>query len=531
MHHAQRLITKALVVGSGIAGGACALELADAGLDVTLLSAGEALDDGNTALAQGGIVYQGAKEAPRVLERDMLRAGWEHNYPKAVRHIAAKGPEAVKDVLIDRLAIPFATGERCEWDLRLEGGHSEQRVLHCTDHTGRSIMDALAKAVTAHPAIRVLTRRTAIDLITSHHHAQSLEFNYQLVNQCAGAYVLNEEAGEHKGHVETILADYTVLATGGAGRIYLHTTNTDAAVGGGLSMAWRAGARVFNAEYVQFHPTTLFHRAERRFLITEAMRGEGAVLINDAGEAFMKRYDSRADLAPRDIVSRSILEEMHVKDAPHVFLDCTRMKADPALGFPTIFAQCKKLGWDIRSEPIPVVPGAHYFCGGVLADLRGRTTLERLYAIGECACTGVHGANRLASTSLLEGLLWGRDAGRDIVRRVRARKNGTKRLHEAIGDWRTPTGGDAADPALIAQDWAAVRSTMWNYVGIVRTGSRLTRAFEDLRHLYKHVFDFYKRTPLTRGLVDLVHGSHAAYIVTMAASRNPKSLGCHYRVD
>ncbi|TVM34879.1 L-aspartate oxidase [Oceanidesulfovibrio marinus] len=529
-----RLTTQALVIGSGIAGCSAALTLADEGFEVILLSSGPALDTGNTALAQGGIVFHGPDEDPRLLEQDIKRAGHDYNYSRAVRFISRKGPQAVQELLVDRLDIPFARGNEpgaCEWDLRLEGGHQEHRILYCADYTGRAIMDGLMAAVEKSPNIRVLTNRSAIDLLTSHHHPTQLQFKYHLTNQCVGAYVLNEETS----HVETILADFTVLATGGVGQVYLHTTNTATSTGSGLTMAYRAGAWCMNTEFVQFHPTALYHRAERRFLISEAMRGDGARLVDSQGVPFMDRYDPRADLAPRDIVTRAILDEMLHTGEPCVYLDAARFakphSGDLKTAYPTIYKQCAKIGIDIEKDPIPVVPAAHYFVGGVLCDIHGRTTLDRLYAVGETACTGVHGANRLASTSLLEGLLWGRSAGADISRKLSAHRAVPRKLKDAIPDWNHLGDVRNEDPALVQQDWSTIRHTMWNYVGIARTTPRLARAADDMRSLYRHLLDFYKRTPLSKNLVSLFHGCHTAYIITMAAHRNKRSIGTHYRVD
>lgn len=526
---ATRMHTQVLVVGTGIAGCVAALTLADRGCEVTLISTGASLDNGNTALAQGGIVYQASDQDAVQLEKDILLAGREHNCVRSTRYLCRKGPNAVQKILVERLNVPFATiDSRGEWDLRIEGGHNASRILHCADYTGRAIMDCLIKAVSEAPNIRVLTNRTAVDLLTTHHHARSMELKYNLVNHCVGAYVYNEISG----HVETILADHTVLATGGIGQIYLHTTNTQSSIGAGLAMAYRAGARVMNCEFVQFHPTALYHHADRRFLISEALRGEGARLVNSKGEAFMLRHHPRADLAPRDVVSRAIMEEMLRSGEPCVYLDAAHfVDHDFVSSFPTIFEKCLSIGVDIRRDPIPVVPAAHYFCGGVLVDTHGRTTLERLYSAGECSCTGVHGANRLASTSLLEGLLWGQSVGEDIHLRCKSLPRLSKKVMGAIPEWEIPGEIHNEDPALIAQDWTTIRHTMWNYVGITRTRPRLNRATDDLRNLYKHLHDFYKRTPLSKPLIDLFHGSHSAYIITDAAQRNKTSLGCHYRVD
>ncbi|NJB66869.1 L-aspartate oxidase [Desulfobaculum xiamenense] len=524
--HSYRYKTEALIIGSGIAGSACALTLADAGIQVTLLTADDAPDKGNSALAQGGIVYKAHDENPRDLEEDIYTAGWRINNPRAVRFLARKGPEAVRSVLVEKLDVAFARDPDGELELIREGGHGKPRIAHCADYSGRAIMDRMVEAVRKHPNITLLTGRTAIDLLTSHHHANSLEFKYHLVNQCCGAYVFNQELNQ----VETVLADYTILATGGIGQVYLHTTNTASSIGSGMVMASRAKAKTINAEYVQFHPTALFHRAPRRFLISEAVRGAGARLLNDKGEAFMSRYDPRADLAPRDIVTRAIQEEMLATGADCVYLDAANyVSRDIHAYFPTICKKCSEIGVDVTREPIPVVPAAHYFCGGVLTDTRARTTLSRLYAVGECACTGVHGANRLASTSLLEGLLWGVSAAHDIASRHSHKNALPKRLAESMPDWVAAGDTENEDPALIAQDWATIRSTMWNYVGITRTTQRLKRAFDDMRNLYRHLQDFYRETPISRPLVDLFHGCYAAYIVTLASMRNKESKGCHYR--
>ncbi|GFK94349.1 L-aspartate oxidase [Fundidesulfovibrio magnetotacticus] len=519
--------TQVLVIGSGSAGCAAALTLADKGFEVTLLSAGDKLTDGNSALAQGGIVHTGPGDSPKLLERDILTCGANHNHLAAVRHLARKGPEVVSQLLIDKLAVPFERGRDGQYHLTKEGGHSLPRIVHCADSTGRSIMECMVRAVEAHPNITVLTRRTAVDVLTSHHHASLMEYKYHLVNQALGAYVFNEATGV----VETILADYTILATGGVGQIYLHTTNTRACVGSALAMAYRCGARFLNMEYIQFHPTSLFHRADRRFLITEAMRGEGARLVNARGEAFMPRYDARADLAPRDIVTRAIMEELLRSGEDCVFLDAANHVDDVARRFPGIAAKCAEIGIDIAREPIPVVPAEHYSCGGVLVDVYGRTTVDRLYAVGECSCTGVHGANRMASTSLLECIVWGVGAGAYIGHRYASKPKLPKKLLDSIPDWVSPGQDRNEDPALVAQDWTTIKSTMWNYVGIHRTASRLKRAFEDLRDLNVHLHDFYRETPLSKPIVDLFHGCQAAYIITLLAMRNTRSLGCHYRVN
>ncbi|WP_432736332.1 L-aspartate oxidase [Maridesulfovibrio sp. FT414] len=524
--------TEVLIIGSGIAGCISALTIAEKGVEVTLLTQGDDLFTGNTRLAQGGIVYTGPEDTPKKLEKDIFTAGWNYNSIKAVRFLAKHGPIVLKKLLLEKYPIPFHEDDDGNYSLTREGGHAVPRILYCADHTGQTIMEILSKCVVDHPYIRVCTNRTAIDLITSHHHARGPEFMYSLTNKCLGAYVYNES----RDVVETVLADQTVLATGGLGQIYLHTTNSTGSIGSGVAMANRAKARVINAEMVQFHPTAFYQgtrsRASRRFLISEAVRGEGAKLINSSGEAFMHRYDPRADLAPRDIVTRSILEEMLRTEEECVYLDAANhVKHDLTKRFPTIYGKCAENGIDITKQPIPVVPAAHYFCGGVLVDEKGRTTIERLYAVGECSCTGLHGGNRLASTSLLEGMLWGYSAGEEIGSKATKKNALSKKLLEAIPDWESPGNNSNEDPALIAQDWMFIRSVMWNYVGITRSTARLNRAIDDLQNLNRNLRSFYKRTPISRPIIDLFHGSQAALTVTVAALRNKDSIGCHYRAD
>lgn len=522
-----RTHTPVLLIGAGLAGCTAALCLARRGIPVTMLTTGTSEEHANSWLAQGGIIYKNGDNDAPALEKDILAAGWNHNSPAAVRNLAVEGPKAVDAILRGFVHVPFDTNAAGDLDLTREGGHSTARILHTADHTGRTIMEHMYAAVLAEPNITVLPGHTAIDLLTSHHHTTGMTYRYQLENTCCGAFVLNEESGA----VETILADVTVLATGGVGRVFLHTTNTAAAVGAGVAMASRAFARLEGMEFVQFHPTTFYHMEQRRFLITEALRGEGGKIVNGGGERFLFKYDERGELAPRDIVSQAIMDELLKTGEPCVFLDATGVEHDLAARFPTVLENCLERGVDIRKEPIPVVPAAHYFCGGILTDLSGKTTLDRLYAVGECACTGLHGANRLASTSLLEALVWGRDAAASIAARLEKKTGLPNRLRESIVDWENLGAEHNDDPALIAQDWGAIRSTMWNYVGISRTEHRLERAFEDLRDLSRRIHTFYNNTPISKPLVDLFHGCQTAYLITQAALRNRRKIGCHNRTS
>ncbi len=525
MSNVFRRKTDVLIIGSGIAGCTAALILAEKGFDILMISAGKMGEDGNSVLAQGGIIYRGEDDDPELLERDILTAGWNMNYSKAVKFLATKGPEVVKELLIEKLKVPFSK-KNDHLLFTKEGGHSKKRIIFCADHTGKTIMEYLTSQLKKYPNIHVLDNSSAIDILTTHHHSLSLELKYQLKNQCVGAYVYNDNTHA----VETILADFTVIATGGVGQIFLHTTNSTFAFGSGITMAYRAGARILNAEFIQFHPTALFHRSERKFLISEALRGEGARLVNSKGEPFMHKYDSRGDLAPRDIVTRAIVEEMFSTGEECVYLDVANfVKKDIKERFPTIYKKCKEVGIDIEKEPIPVVPAAHYFCGGILVDLKGRTTIDRLYAAGECTCTGVHGANRLASTSLLESVLWGYSVAKDIIKRFDTGSKLSKKILSSMPDWEFSGTKENEDPALIAQDWALIKHIMWNYVGIIRTTSRLKRAFEDLRQLNKRLNEFYKETMISRSIIHLFHAAQTAYIITTFAVKNKKSIGCHFR--
>lgn len=514
-----------LVLGTGVAGLSAALAAAEAGCQVLLVCRDADPATTNTWRAQGGIVFSGRSDSPELLAQDILSAGANYGYDAAVQFLAVHGPTAVQEWLLDRLGVPFDQGKDGSLDLALEGAHSVPRVLHAQDHTGAAIGDALLAAVRAHPRIQLEAGYQAVDLLTTHHHSRRAKDRHALANRCIGAYLLDAETGR----VCTVLAASTILATGGAGALYIHTSNEGGSIGSGLAMASRAGARLLNLEFIQFHPTCLFVRGAPRFLITEALRGAGAQLVNTRGERFMQRRHPRGELAPRDVVARGIIDELHRTDSECVFLDLGTHGPELAERFPTVAATCRRHGIDITRERIPVVPASHYHCGGVVSDLCGRTTIPGLYAAGEVACTGVHGANRLASTSLLEGLTFGLAAGRDAAERA-VHDTVSDNLAAVIGDWQPVTGPSNEDPALIAQDWSAIRHTMWNYVGIERTPERLERAVADLRHQLVRLEQFYRSTPLSVALVSLFHGCTTAGLIAHAAQRNPHSVGCHYVV-
>jgi L-aspartate oxidase len=404
--------------------------------------------------------------------------------------------------------------------------HSTDRILHVGDATGKAIQEHLIAALKQCPNVTLMPSRTAIDLLTPSHHARNNLRVYEPLT-CGGAYVLDNATGE----VDTFLARATVLATGGLGQIFLHTTNPPRARGDGLAMARRAGARIINAEYVQFHPTVFYHLNAARFLVSEAVRGAGARLVNAEGEPFMQKYAPEwADLAPRDVVARSIHQEMLRTGAESVYLDFRSYigAAKIRRRFPTIYETCLGYGVDITKDLVPVVPAAHYFCGGVWVDLFGRTSIGHLYAIGEVSCTGVHGANRLGSASLLEGLLWGWRAGEYI--------SAHQPMHAPLGADEVPPWHDeglepAADPALIHQDHSTIQHIMWNYVGLVRSARRLERSIGDLHDLQDDITRFYRTTKLNDALVGLRNEVEAAIIIAESAWHNKVSLGCHYRED
>jgi len=512
-----------LVLGTGVAGLSAALEACARGADVLLVCRGADQSATNTVRAQGGIVFRGENDSPTLLASDILSAGSNYGFAEAARFLADEGPRCVQKWLIERLAVPFDRRPDGELDLALEAAHSVPRIIHAADRTGAAIEQALLAEVRGTRGIRTVTGAQGVDILTTHHQSRRAEDRYALENRCVGAYLMEAASGK----VCTVLAGATVLATGGAGALYVHTSNDPGSIGAGFAMASRAGARLLNLEFIQFHPTCLYMPGAPRFLITEALRGAGARLVNHEGERFMERYHPLAELAPRDIVARGIVDEMHRTDSECVFLHLGDRGEELAQRFPNVSENCLQYGIDIRKDRIPVVPAAHYTCGGVVSDLAGRTTIPGLYVAGEVSCTGVHGANRLASTSLLEGLTFGLAAGAEAAQRARKVKI-PESLAGVIPDWQPVPGPSNEDPALIAQDWSALRHTMWNYVGIVRTPERLARAVSDLRHQLGRLTEFYRTTPLSAALVDLFHGCIAAGLIAAAAQRNPTSVGCHY---
>ena len=518
-----RAETDVLVIGSGIAGATAALELADAGLHVTVVTLARDPRESNTFFAQGGIVFEGQGDSPELLAKDITLAGAGHCNQTAVKILSEDGPRLLEELLIRKAQVDFDRNEDGSLSLVQEASHSVPRIVHAADATGKAVQVALQKRIASHENITILTEHTAIDLLTPSHHARDRLAVYDPLS-CVGAYILDQR----EGRVIACLAKRTILATGGLGQIFLRTTNPAGARGDGVAMADRAGARVINTELIQFHPTTFYHPHEPNALISEAVRGAGARLVGADGEPFMQEYSPEwKDLAPRDVVSRSIHHEMLRRDMPHVYLDLrSYIPADRIREhFPNIYQTGLDYGVDITSDLVPVVPAAHYLCGGVWTDEWGQTTISHLYAVGEVACTGLHGANRLASTSLLEGLVWGKRAAEHIG------ENLPSHLPHAsvdIPSWED-YGSEPPDPALISQDLGSIKHIMWNYVGLIRTTPRLARAIRELRALETEIEGFYRITRPTDGLIGLRNAVRTAILITMAAWENKASMGCHHR--
>jgi L-aspartate oxidase len=530
--------TDVLIIGSGIAGVTTALKLAhNPQRNIILITREQDPHESNSRYAQGGIIGRGMDDSADLLVADILAAGAGASLPKAARILAEEGPGLLQEVLVGTAGIAFDREKGGGIAYGKEGAHSRRRILHVGDGTGRVIMQRLIAALQKSPNVELLTEATAVDLITYPHHARDPLAAYEPI-ACHGAYVF-----DRKGKVvHRTLAAVTILATGGIGRIYRNTTNPPGARGDGLAMASRAGARILNAEYVQFHPTALSVPGAEGFLISEALRGEGGVLLTPEGRPFMEKYSPEwKDLAPRDVVARAIHTEMEAHDYSYVLLDvashipAAKIKAR----FPNIYSECKRVGIDITRESIPVVPAAHYFCGGVAVDEWGRSSIANLYAVGEVSCTGLHGANRLASTSLLEGLVWGTRAASDIESRFVSDPSPAippLRLSEVptrddIPAWDESNLTQDSDPALIQGDMQTIQNIMWHYVGLVRSGDRLSRAIRELRHLQNEIETFYRKTKLSDGLIGLRNAVEVGLVIGQAARHNRQSRGCHFRVD
>jgi L-aspartate oxidase len=508
----QRFSTDVLIIGGGAAGLSAALKLADRAR-VTVLCKGD-LTSGSSHWAQGGIAaVTDVDDSFADHVNDTLVAGAGLCDEAIVRCVVEAAPEVIRS--LTAWGVQFDRNEN-EYHLTREGGHSHRRVLHVADATGKAITKTLTSQVLDHPNIELFSDRVAIDLINP-----SKLGRYP--SRCAGAYVLNRSSG----HVEVFQSQFVILATGGASKVYLYTSNPDSSTGDGIAMAWRAGCRVANMEFNQFHPTCLYHPHAGSFLISEAVRGEGGVLRLADGEAFMQRYDDRGDLAPRDIVARAIDHEMKRLGADCVYLDITHRPQDFILGhFPTIAERCLELGIDITKEPIPVVPAAHYTCGGVLVDSHGRTDLAHLYAIGEVSYTGLHGANRLASNSLLECLVFADRAANKIKEEL-----ATAEDFPNVPHWDESQVTDSDESIVIAHNWDELRRFMWDYVGIVRTNKRLQRAQHRIDLLKQEINDYYANYRITNDLIELRNLLHVAELIVRSALKRQESRGLHFILD
>ncbi len=506
--------TDYLVLGSGIAGLSFALRAARHG-DVTIVTK-RARDDSATAWAQGGVAAVLSPEDS--FERhiaDTLSAGAGLCHEVVVELCVREGPDDIRWLMA--LGAEFSKNQEGELDLGREGGHTARRVVHAGDITGREIERALLEAVRRTPNVQLYEWHMGIDLITLSRFGGP--------DQCVGAYVLDEK----QGTVETVLAHATVLATGGAGKVYLYTSNPDVATGDGVAMAYRAGAEIANMEFYQFHPTVLYNPKAKSFLVSEALRGEGAVLRLPDGEAFMKRHHPMADLAPRDVVARAIDFEMKRTGSEYVLLDITEKPAQFVKDrFPNIRAECLRYGIDMTAEPLPVVPAAHYMCGGVTSDLHGRTSLPGLWVIGETSCTGLHGANRLASNSLLEGLVFGRRAAEKVGTQIAGLRTSPR---PEVPDWQIGSAVASDEAVVVSHNWDELRRLMWNYVGIVRSDARLRRAARRVALLEEEIREYYWKHLVTRDLLELRNIATVAQLIISSAASRRESRGLHYTID
>lgn len=512
----QTFDTPCLVVGSGLAGMVAALKLAERGS--VILATKRDLPQSNSDWAQGGIsCVMDPADSFEAHIQDTLATGNGLSNEEAVRAIITRSREAIEN--LESLGVEFERKQDCSYDLGREAGHSARRVLHAGDITGREVIKTLVECVRENPRIQVLTQAMAIDLVTTGWLGQPGE------NRCVGAYFLNEKDGS----IFAVRATHTVLATGGAGKVYLYTSNPDLATGDGIAMAWRAGVPVKNMEFVQFHPTCLYHPKAKSFLISEAVRGEGGRLVNAAGEEFMHRYDPAAELAPRDIVARAIDQEMKTRGDRCVYLDITQHdQAFLKKRFPNIYATCMKLGIDMAKHPIPVVPAAHYFCGGIETSVEGVTSLPGLYACGECACTGMHGANRLASNSLLEALVCAQLTAEHILEQAECPEQANT---VTIPDWRSGDAVPSDEAVVVEHNWNEVRTCMWDYVGIVRTNKRLERAKRRIRNVRREIRQYYLDYLVTADVLELRNIAAVAELVIRAAEMRRESRGLHFTLD
>ena len=513
-----------LIIGSGVAGMSYALKVADAGKGKVALVCKTTLEEANTAKAQGGIASVTnllVDNFEKHIEDTMI-AGDFISDPAAVEQVVRNAPAGIRDLV--KWGVNFDKKEDGEFDLHREGGHSEFRILHHADDTGAEIQRGLMEAVRRHPNIEILENHFAVEIITQHHLGIRVTRRTPDI-ECYGAYVLNPDTGK----VDTYLSRITLVATGGTGAIYAATSNPNIATGDGIAMVYRAKGKVKDMEFVQFHPTVLFNPKETHpaYLITEAMRGYGGILRLPDGEEFMQKYDERGSLAPRDIVARAIDREMKIHGLDHVCLDVTHKNPEETKHhFPNIYAKCLSIGIDITKEFIPVAPSAHYMCGGIKVDLDGQSSIHRLYAVGECSCTGLHGGNRLASNSLIEAVVYADAAARHSLEVIDKYD-----FNERVPEWNDEGTMSNEEKVLIAQDVKEVNQIMSTYVGIVRSDLRLHRAWERLDLLYEETEHLFKRVKPTRDICELRNMINVGYLITRQALERKESRVLHYTID
>ncbi|NOX33663.1 MAG: L-aspartate oxidase [Deltaproteobacteria bacterium] len=515
--------TDFLVIGSGIAGLSYALKVAQLG-KVTIVTK-KKIQKTNTALAQGGVAAVFGKIDSFDLHiKDTLDAGDGLCNREVVKMVVKDGPERIKELVKQGAHFNKEGDGKYDFSLGQEGGHSAKRIVYAQDLTGKEIEDTLVKKVEDNENITILEDHIAVNLITFSSSIRSGLIVTQHENICCGAYVLDNKTGE----IETFYAGITLLATGGASKVYLYTSNPDIATGDGIAMAYRAGASVANLEFVQFHPTCLYHPEAKNFLISEAVRGEGAVLVDFKGHRFMEKYSPDKELACRDVVARAIDSELKRTGADSVFLDITHKEAGfIKKRFPNIYSKCLEYGIDMTKDPVPVVPAAHYMCGGVATDLNGKTDVQRLYAVGETACTGLHGANRLASNSLLEALVYSHRAYKSSAEEFKSIGN---KVSVTLDLWDETNIIDSDEAIVVSHNWDEIRRLMWNYVGIVRSDKRLQRALRRIRNIKEEINEYYWGFKVTSDLIELRNLATIAELIIESALMRKESRGLHYNI-